>query len=151
VVPSSFGSGEELPYKVVNGSGMGLTHSPRVAEAAFLTRCEIPMLSNNDKSKFGVRWYFRFKGDTIIKFGDPKEKWHEFFSLLKQEASPFEIECTAVSRSSIEYLELELCNCDGMLVSRPRFKQTKLQGPILAMDSDHHPKVLANWQSTYIK
>ena len=73
----------------------------------------------------------------------------QFFKLIKLHSVPFQIECTAVSKTSVEYLELSLSKLNGKIVCKPRDKITKLPTAMLSMDSDHHPRVLGQWQACY--
>lgn len=41
-------------------------------------------------------------------------------------------------------------HCNGLVFCKPRDRVSKLEVPKLAMDSNHHPRVLAEWQKCYL-
>jgi len=128
---------------------MGLTHSASVSEASFLTKVERNLVQNGIMHEYHIEHVFRFKDDILLLLGGDRIKWYDFFARMRHAASPFEIECTAVSKTKIDFLELSIANENGNIVFRPRTKATKLPVPHLAMDSAHHPRVLGSWQVPY--
>jgi hypothetical protein len=136
-------------YRVVLGSGMGLSHSGSVSEASFLTKVEHKLVSNGRMHAYHVEHFFRFKDDILLLLGGDRIKWRDFFATMKLYASPFELTCTAISKHSVDFLELSISSVNGSIVFRPRDKVTKLPVPPLAMDSAHHPRTLRTWQVAY--
>ena len=73
-----------------------------------------------------------------------------FFDRMKHLAAPFELECTSVSQYTAKFLEINTNIKCGVIRCSPFDKVSKLIAPLLAIDSDHHPRVLQNWQAPYI-
>lgn len=102
-------------FKVVKGSGMGLCHSPSVAEASLLIKAARELTTTNNMQAHGVKFYFRFKDDIILHCNSNKNGRHSFFRKLKEGARPFKVECTEVSRMCTEFLELQMGHKHGVV------------------------------------
>ena len=146
-----FCKAKEVPtFRVTRGSGMGLTCSSSIAEASFLHKCESKCLGNMQQQ--GIQKYYRFKDDVLLITSGNLESVGEFFRYMKYCSRPFELECVQVSRTSVKYLEVQISKTDdGVIQCVPFNKVTKLSVPFLAMDSDHHPRVLRNWPHCFIR
>jgi hypothetical protein len=138
-------------HTVIKGSGMGLPHSSAVSESALLSLSESALVIPDYLSSYGILRYFRFKDDILIIAGPDREKCTEFFQALIQKSKPFEIACEQISSTSVEFLELTLSIECGKIICCNRTKQTALPVPFLAMDSDHHPRVLKSWPICFAK
>ena len=136
-------------YKVQKGSGMGLSHSSSVSEAAFLHKAELPLLKESILENHGIKGFFRFKDDFLVIGGPSREKAKEFFRALIHRATPFVVECTDVSSKSVDFLEVVIHIECGKIFCTNRTKATKLPVPFLAVDSDHHPRTLRSWPVCY--
>ena len=60
-------------WRVIRGSGMGLSHSGEVADAAYLDREKHGLLNIINK-KYLVRGYIRFKDDFLICTDERKDE-----------------------------------------------------------------------------
>ena len=134
--------------KVVVGSGMGLTHSGSVADAAFLAATELAILPK--LREFQIDLYARFKDDVFI-LARSMPDLKIFFEQLKENAKPFSISCEEISRIKVVFLEVSVQKqCEAFHI-KPCPKQTRLGVPWLAKSSCHHQAVHKAWPQSVLK
>jgi hypothetical protein len=143
----------ELPHRtweVVEGSGMGLTHSSAVVDAAFYIYCEarwagLPCIA----SQFGILMYVRFRDDVLIIAADI---WQckTWLARLREYAQPvFVIELVDLSSSCVDMLAVRIMVNGSMLETTA--KPPRSLGPPLSVRSAHPLHTLSSWPIAYLR
>ena len=115
VVPSA----SSTIFKVVEGSGMGLSHSPVVASLSFAYRVERHLDPSILLNTYGISQYSRYHDDIFVVRNDAA-KFKMFFDWCKSVAHHFEFKCTAANAIEVQYLDLVVSIVNGFLCVAPR-------------------------------
>ena len=139
--------GLDTIYQVICGSGMGLSHSGAVAEAALLGGMEEKLLAVQKDHLIDL--YVRFKDDILIVFQD-KSLLKDFFHIM-QKGHPFKIECEEISTQKIQYLDVCIRKGNTQFSISPETKPSKLNTPMLSRHSAHHPNIHTAWPGGHLR
>jgi len=94
-------------WKVVVGSGMGLTMSGDISDGAFYSLVERDFMLKEDViSEYNILYYARYKDDGIIVSNAPFSKRWELAQRMRQRAKFFEIDFEKVSSYGTEFLDV---------------------------------------------
>ena len=128
-------------YKVIEGSGMGLTHSSLIASLSFIKRVESVVLTQQILDTYQIVRYIRYHDDTMVLYRD-KPLFRQFVALMKQHANHFKIICSQASSVSVDFLDLTVRLGSSKIEVVPTL--TKLPSP-LHVSSGHAPHVHKAW------
>lgn len=131
-------------WRVVTGSGMGLTHSSAVVDSCLFTLAEKDWAARADvQVAHGVKMFVRIRDDIFIVTSD-LAKFRVFFAKYQQLASSvFTMAVIGVSRLSVDMLAVTVVKRGCCLVSAPRVRE--LQGPPLSPQTVHPFHVHKSW------
>lgn len=121
-------------WKVVKGSGMGLTCSAEVSNAAFYMLTERNLLLEPDiRADYGILFYGRFHDDGLLILNCPQESRMELFRLMSVRSKFFELKIEEVSLSGLNMLDIYVHKGRGLLSSG-------------CLDFTHFQKVTSIWR-----
>ena len=142
---------KEQWWKVEEGTGMGMTMSGAIADAALYKLIEMNWIkSEKVRAKFGIIHYSRFKDDILVVMLPNWTDVKQFIAEIKTRAKYFKIEVEKCSTQKVQMLDLELAFGPhfvrtGKLDFWPFFKDaSKTQRP-LSQWSKHPSTMHLNW------
>lgn len=140
---------KELPlFRVVQCcSGMGLAHSSAIANAAFIARADLWLISKATMNAFGILYYGRYCDDLVFISTVPR-RLHLLVSSLSYRLAPvFNIEVVERSATTVEMLAFRLYIQGSVVHHEPR--RIDMAVP-LSSDSAHPPRV-HRWPLWYFR
>eukprot|EP00438_Fugacium_kawagutii_P017813 Skav213078 [mRNA] locus=scaffold3042:161882:163195:- [translate_table: standard] len=140
--------------QVCEGSGMGLPQSGGIADAAFFTKTELPLLQPAARDAAGIVAYMRFKDDGLI-FSDNQVGFRNWFQKFKAHAGYFRIICEEVvnfdpsTSHELQFLQFQIVLCANTKKVRviPHSKSVAVP---LCHSSAHSPST-KNWPVAHLR
>jgi len=116
-------------YRVLRGSGMGITHSGDLCDLAFAARVERYLCRSIIFEKFRIKLYCRFKDDALLVIS--RGKHLPLIQHLKVHGKYFKIKVERMDKREMEYLNLNI------------YKSSKATGPCLKTEYYFKPTALS--------
>ena len=134
---------DEQTFKVNNGTGIGLTHSGDVADAAFYPLVERDLLMCNAFAAASVLDWYRFKDDMLFLVQDA-QAFKSLWGTMREQASFYDIVIEEVSLVSLRFLDVMVSRSGDRIVTTPALKDPCLCRR-LARTSAHHWSIHTSW------
>ena len=142
-------------FQVTCGSGMGVSCSGEVSDAALYFLAEHDMLADSHfRFHCGLKAYFRFKDDIVAVLDGPRRNVDAFKIRLAASSRPFVVEVETVSEFGVPFLDVFISKprnlgATGVLDYSLYQKRTSQWLP-LSSDSMHHPSIHEAWPKQMI-
>lgn len=106
------------------GSGIGRLMSSLVSSVTLMKKAELGFVSREDiKSKYSIRFYFRYEDDLIVALGCSREMRIEFAWGFNECCNPRQVLVEEVSCHSVQLLDMKVNKCaDGLIKTIPYVK-----------------------------
>ena len=117
-------------YRVVSGSGMGLSHSGDIADGAYYQHVEKWLCTKKTMEEHAVKIYLRFKDDCILVA--PRKYMLKLIHELKDRSGYFKIVCESIHSLTAKFLELRLNRCGHEIQVKYEFKENLIPQPLSA-------------------
>ena len=135
---------QDLWWRCIVGTGMGLPHSGSLANSAFAGKVERTWITKNStKAAYGIFLYARYMDDIFIVLRRDFKLVREFISELSRRSGYFIMQVESCSLTHATMLDLELYfgpghKKTGILDYRPHFKESHFERPLSHLSA--HPR-----------
>ena len=138
-------------FKVIQGSGMGMPHSPNACNLAFYKLVESTVVGDQRlRSTLGLSTYARYHDDVFFIAGSPSQADLAIDTLKKQAEGMYSISVEAVSTKEAQMLDILVFKEGSRLLFRPYIKPTAVHVP-LHESSCHPASVHRSWPLSEIR
>ena len=143
-------------FHVKVGSGMGMTFSGDVSDAAFYWMAERDfVLQPATRQRYCIYLYVRYKDDILTILGGTRETRAEFVRVFRSKTDFFKLKVDSFSSSSIEMLDITIFKgprwSSTGLLDHKLFTKPSSQWQPLSIRSGQAPSVHNAWPNTQLQ